>query len=131
LLHKYCEAHKDNADLAPMLTRLAELNKEWGDLTMQIGAGAMENADEVGAASVDYLMYSGYIILAWFWAQMAELAQRKLAAGEGDADFYTAKVQTAKFYYDRILPRTLAHAAAIRAGAASTMDITEENIYLG
>jgi alkylation response protein AidB-like acyl-CoA dehydrogenase len=131
VLHKYCEQHKDNPEMAGMIGRLAELNREWGDLTMEIGAGAMKNADEVGAASVDYLMYSGYVLLAWFWAQMAELAQRKLAAGEGDASFYTAKVQTARFYYERILPRTLAHAAAMRAGSASTMEISEENMYLG
>ncbi len=131
VLHKYCEQHKDNPEMAGMIGRLAELNKEWGELTMEIGAGAMKNADEVGAASVDYLMYSGYVLLAWFWAQMAQLAQRKLAAGEGDANFYTAKVQTARFYYERILPRTLAHAAAMRAGAESTMAISEENMYLG
>ena len=76
-------------------------------------------------------MYSGYIVLAWFWAQMAEVAQRKLDAGEGDANFYTAKVQTARFYYDRILPRTLSHREAIKAGADSTMAMAEENFYLG
>jgi alkylation response protein AidB-like acyl-CoA dehydrogenase len=130
VLHNYCEQHKDNAGIADMIKRLAELNKEWGDLTMVIGAGAMENPDEVGAASVDYLMYSGYVVLAWFWAQMAEVAQRKLDAGEGDANFYTAKLQTARFYYDRILPRTLTHAAGITAGAESTMAMTAENFYI-
>ena len=130
VLHKYCEQQKDNAAIADMVKRLAQLNKEWGDLTMVIGAGAMEDPDEVGAASVDYLMYSGYVVLAWFWAQMAEVAQRKLDAGEGDANFYTAKLQTARFYYDRILPRTLAHAAGITAGAESTMAMTAENFYI-
>ncbi len=131
VLHRYCEAQKDNTAIADMIARLSELNQEWGELTMVIGAGAMENPDEVGAASVDYLMYSGYIVLAWFWVQMAEVAQRKLDAGEGDANFYTAKVQTARFYYDRILPRTLSHRAAIKAGAESTMAMAEENFYLG
>jgi alkylation response protein AidB-like acyl-CoA dehydrogenase len=130
VLHNYCEQHKDNAGIADMIKRLAELNKEWGDLTMVIGVGAMEDPDEVGAASVDYLMYSGYVVLAWFWAQMAEVAQRKLDAGEGDANFYTAKLQTARFYYDRILPRTLTHAAGITAGAESTMAMTAENFYI-
>jgi hypothetical protein len=131
VVHKYCEQHKDNTAVASMIARLAELNNEWRDLTIFIGAGAMENPDEVGAASVDYLMYSGYTVLAWFWARMAETAQRKLDAGEGDANFYTAKLQTARFYYERILPRTLAHAAAIRAGAESTMAMSEENFYHG
>ncbi len=37
---------------------LATLNKEWGDLTMQIGMKAMQNPDEVGGAAVDYLHFS-------------------------------------------------------------------------
>ncbi len=131
VVNKYCKSQQDNAGVADMVTRLQELLEEWGELTMVIGAGAMENPDEAGAASVDYLMYSGYIVLAWFWLQMAEVSQRKLAAGEGDARLYTAKVQTAQFYFDRVLPRTLSHAASIRAGAASTMAMEAENFYLG
>jgi hypothetical protein len=45
----------------------------------------MANYDEAGAAAVDYLMYSGYVTLAYLWALMAQVAQQKLAAGEGDA----------------------------------------------
>ncbi|MER1151581.1 acyl-CoA dehydrogenase C-terminal domain-containing protein, partial [Pseudomonas aeruginosa] len=48
-----------------------QLNKEWGDLTMKVGMAAMKDREEVGAASVDYLMYSGYACLAYFWADMA------------------------------------------------------------
>lgn len=132
VVHKYCEANKANADIAEQVEVLARLNKEWGELTQLLGERAMKNADEVGAASVDYLMYSGYIVLAWFWAQMAEVAAKKLAAGEGDAAFYRAKIQTAQFYYARILaPRAAGHAAGIRAGAATLMDISEEGMYLG
>jgi len=60
---------------------------------------------EIGAASVDYLMLSGYTIFAYLWARMADVAQQKLAAGEGDKAFYQAKVHTARFYYQRMLPR--------------------------
>ena len=131
VLHHYCQAHKDDPNLADMVGRLAQLNEEWGELTMTVGAAAMQNPEEVGAASVDYLMYSGYVVLAWFWVQMAEVAHRKLAEGQGDESFYAAKLQTARFYYERVLPRTLAHAAAVRAGAASVMDMPAESFYLG
>ena len=45
---------------------------------MEIGEAAMENPDEAGAAAVDYLMYSGYVTLAYFWARMAVIARRRL-----------------------------------------------------
>ncbi|WP_197475284.1 acyl-CoA dehydrogenase C-terminal domain-containing protein, partial [Oleiphilus sp. HI0079] len=99
----------------------------WGDITMKVGMTAMQNRDEVGAASVDFLMYSGYVCLAYFWAQMVKVAQEKLASGTTETGFYTAKVQTAKFYYDRILPRTAAHAQMVLAGGESIMAIDEEN----
>ena len=48
---------------------------------MKVGMAAMKDREEVGAASVDYLMYSGYACLAYFWADIARLAAEKLAAG--------------------------------------------------
>jgi hypothetical protein len=106
---------------------LVKLNKEWGDITMKVGMTAMQNRDEVGAASVDFLMYSGYISLAYFWAMMVKVAQEKLAAGTSEEAFYTAKIQTAQFYFDRILPRTAGHAQMIAAGGESMMAMKEEN----
>jgi hypothetical protein len=77
---------------------------------------AMQNPDEVGAAAVDYLYFSGYVTLAYLWASMAKLAQDKLAAGTTEAAFYKAKVQTAQFYFKKILPRTKGHVDAIDGG---------------
>ena len=85
----------------------------------------------VGAASVDYVMYSGYACLAYFWADMARLAAEKLAAGTSDEAFYRAKIQTARFYFQRILPRTRAHVATMLSGAANLMDMKEEDFDLG
>ncbi|MFP6655671.1 MAG: acyl-CoA dehydrogenase C-terminal domain-containing protein, partial [Myxococcota bacterium] len=53
-------------------------------------------------------------------------ASKKLAAGIGDAAFYEAKIETARFYYARILPRATAHAEAALAGAETVMSIPEE-----
>jgi hypothetical protein len=79
---------------------------------------------------VDYLMFSGYACLAYFWADMARLATEKLAAGTPDEAFYRAKVQTARFYFQRILPRTRTHVAAILSGAGNLMDMKEEDFGL-
>ena len=127
LVHTFCKENADNEGLAAFVEPLAKLNKEWGDITMKIGMNAMKNRDEVGGASVDYLMFSGYTCLAYFWAQMASVAQQKLAEGTSEEAFYKTKLQTAQFYYDRILPRTLAHAQMISAGSESMMAVEEDN----
>ncbi len=93
---------------------------------MKIGERAMENAEEVGAASVDYTMYSGYIVLGLMWAQMAKLALEKIAAGKDSDGFYAAKVATARFYFTRILPRAGVHYAAALAGADTVMALAED-----
>jgi len=94
-------------------------------LTLKIGEAAMQNPDEAGAAAVDYLMYSGYITLAYFWAQMAAVAVKKLEEGTGEKEFYEAKVHTARFYFERLLPRTLAHRESILSGSDNLMEMEE------
>ena len=71
-------------------------------------------------------MYSGYVVLAYFWAQMAVVATNKIKAGEGDTAFYEAKLHTARFYFDRLLPRTAMHKAALLSGADNLMAMPEE-----
>ncbi|MFO1373969.1 MAG: acyl-CoA dehydrogenase C-terminal domain-containing protein [Agitococcus sp.] len=126
IIHKFCQANEGNADMAQFVNPLAQLNKEWGDVTMRIGMKAMANYDEAGAAAVDYLMYSGYVTLAYLWALMAQTAQQKLAAGEGDAAFYKSKVQAAQFYFKKILPRTRTHVEVIDGGAETLMQMTAD-----
>ena len=127
LVHNFCKENAEDADMKEFVEPLAKLNKEWGDLTMKIGMTSMQNRDEVGSASVDYLMYSGYVTLAYLWAQMAKVAKTNLASGTTEEDFYGAKVKTARFYFQRILPRTASHAATMVAGADSLMDLDEEH----
>jgi alkylation response protein AidB-like acyl-CoA dehydrogenase len=131
IVHKFCQAHESKEDLKEFIEPLTKLNKEWAEVTLKIGMAAMKDREEVGAASVDYLMYSGYACLAYFWADMARVATEKIAAEEGDQAFYKAKLQTARFYYARILPRTRSHVAAMLSGASSLMDMAEENFSLG
>jgi hypothetical protein len=85
----------------------------------------MENPDAAGAAAVDYLMYSGYVTMAYFWARMAVLARQKIAEADGDVSFYEAKLMTAQFYFERILPRTRAHKKSLLAGPESIMQMPE------
>jgi len=127
MIHTFCKEEADNEELSMYTSKLNELNKEWGNLTTQIGMAAMKDRDEVGSASVDYLMYSGYVTLAYMWAIIARVAQQKLAEGTTEEDFYKAKLVTARFYFTRILPRTLTHANTMVAGADTLMDLDAEH----
>jgi len=108
----FCQQHSVDEALRPYIAPLAIATRNWSDLTLKLAARVQANPEELGAAAVDYLYYSGYVALAYMWA-------RSLAAittGTQSAAFKQAKHDTAKFYFARILPRTLTHQAAIEAG---------------
>jgi alkylation response protein AidB-like acyl-CoA dehydrogenase len=113
----FCAANEGDPDLAADVATLRAKCREWEELTTGILGSAASNPDELGAAAFDYLFYSGYVVLAYWWLR-ASVAAR--ASGRSAA-FRDAKRETARFYFARILPRTLAHAAAIRAGATPLM----------
>jgi len=127
IIHKFCEANAGNDAMKQFVEPLAAINKEWGDITTRIGMKAMGNPDEVGAAAVDYLYFSGYATLAYLWARMALVAQEKLAGDTTEQAFYEAKVKTAQFYFAKLLPRTRAHVARIDTGVETlmTMDVDQ------
>jgi alkylation response protein AidB-like acyl-CoA dehydrogenase len=119
MIEEFCVANEDNAAVAEFIVPLRAKAAEWLQLTMAVGQRAVADADEVGAAAYDYLFYSGYVTLAYWWARSVVAAE---ASVQSQA-FKDAKRETARFYFARILPRTLAHAAAIGSGAASLMSL--------
>ena len=117
MIQKFCESNATNAAMIEFILPLAEVTKQWGELTMEIGRKSTSNAEEVGAAAVDYLYYSGYVALAYWWARAVAAAE----AGTHPAQFKTMKRETARFYFARILPRIHGHAAAMRSGAGNLL----------
>jgi 3-(methylsulfanyl)propanoyl-CoA dehydrogenase len=125
----FCTQNITDDKMSEFIKPMITIAPNWQKMTQEIGMKAMQNPDEIGAASVDYLMYSGYLTLAYFWAKMAKVAFDKLDQGTEDKAFYEAKIKTARFYFARILPRTQGHAACIENGAGSMMahDVEEFN----
>ena len=122
----FCVANAGDKTMQEFIQPIIILSGDWQKMTETVGLKAMKNPDEIGAASVDYLMYSGYLTLAYFWAKMAKVAQDKLAAGDDDQAFYQAKIKTARFYFQRILPRANGHAACVANGGDSMMALESE-----
>lgn len=120
IIHLFCKQEQDKPEMAEFIVPLAEHNKEWGELAMHVGLAAMENPEEVGAASVDFLMYSGYVTLAYFWALAA---QKALANSDSSDPIYSSKLKSARFYFQRILPRTDSLAVMVKSGADNLLSM--------
>jgi len=125
-ISKFCVENSKDVAMLEFIQPMMTFGADWQKITEIIAQKALKNPDEIGAASVDYLMYSGYLTLAYFWAKMARVAQQKLAEGSTEQAFYQAKITTARFYFQRILPRAVGHAACLNNGAESMMALAED-----
>ena len=97
------------------------LGDQMTKFTTEIGFKGFQNPDEVGAAAVDYLRVAGHLVFGYFWARMAQVALREIAAGNTDP-FYLAKLQTARFYFAKLFPETATLMRTARAGSKVLMD---------
>ena len=101
----------EEAAASPHGDALRSVAVEWEALTRSLGADAMKDQTVVGSSAFDYLMYSGYAVMAVVWSRMARFA--------GNDDFGLGKRQTCQFFFDRLLPRAEGHRRAIENRGAS------------
>lgn len=128
----FCKEHaRINSPVRHQIKKLSELNKTWMKLSRKIGMTAMKDRQIVGSASVDYLMFSGYVCLAYFFAMSSVAADKGLAANNDDEAFYTAKLQTAEFYFRRLLPRTMSLAKTMLDDPAVLLQMDADHFRTG
>jgi len=111
------------------------LLKALGDLNGIIGVlvghamASQEKSEEiykVGLNTSRALMAVGDIIISWLLLRQADIAAEKLAAGAGkDADFYTGKIASAKFFVTTVLPHITADRKIVEGTDSSIMEIPE------
>jgi alkylation response protein AidB-like acyl-CoA dehydrogenase len=121
LVAKLVEEEGVNEKMAEFINPVAMLGEQFVKFTTEIGFKGSQNADEVGAAAVDYLRVAGHFVFGYLFARMAQVALREIAAGNQD-EFYVAKLQTARFYFARLFPETFTLMRTARAGTRSLMD---------
>jgi alkylation response protein AidB-like acyl-CoA dehydrogenase len=121
LIGKLVEEEGVNEQMAEFVTPIAILGDQMTKFTTEIGFKGFQNPDEVGAAAVDYLRVAGHMVFGYFWARMAQVALREIAAGNTD-QFYLAKVQTARFYFAKLFPETATLMRTARNGSKVLMD---------
>ena len=77
LVAEFVEEEGINEAMQEFVNPLADLGDKVTKLTTELGMKAFGNADEVGAAAVDYLRVCGHLVFAYFWARMAKVALAK------------------------------------------------------
>ncbi|MEO8277037.1 MAG: acyl-CoA dehydrogenase C-terminal domain-containing protein [Thermoanaerobaculia bacterium] len=132
-VQEFLEAEAANTELAEFVGPVAKAFERLQRATGWITQESLKNPDEAGAASTDYLHLFGYVSLGFLWARMAKVALSALSPegsrgkGKEELAFYTAKVATARFYMQRLLPRSGSHFAALMAGGSSLMNFPDES----
>jgi alkylation response protein AidB-like acyl-CoA dehydrogenase len=123
LVQDFIEEEGVKEEMQEFINPLADLGEKVTKLTMELGMKAMGNQDEVGGAAVDYLRVCGHLVFAYFFARMARIALDKQNSGD---PFYTAKLHTARFYFQRLLPETAFAIRSARSGVANLLAMPEQ-----
>lgn len=89
--------------------------------TMWLAQHGMQNPNDAGAGAVDYLRLMGIVVTGWMWARMAKVAQAKLEAGTGNKAFYEAKLVSARYWMERMIPECPMLFERIQAGSETIM----------
>ncbi|MFB2764769.1 acyl-CoA dehydrogenase C-terminal domain-containing protein [Marinobacter shengliensis] len=125
----FARKHLTNKQLRPMAIELLKLTAQWNLLTVRVMLAARKDRDVVSAAAHDFLMYSGYVTMAYMWLRQSAVAADKLENGGDESDaFYQTKLATAEFYYERLLPRAQAHATSMLSPTRNLMQVEPDNM---
>jgi alkylation response protein AidB-like acyl-CoA dehydrogenase len=101
--------------------------KKWRMMTLVVGANAMKDMDNVAAAAEDFLMYSGLIVLGYYWLRMGIVASQQIKAGKDTDGFYQSKLDTCDFYFSRVFPRSDSHCQVMMQPAGIVMKSKQES----
>ncbi|MEZ5708648.1 MAG: acyl-CoA dehydrogenase C-terminal domain-containing protein [Blastomonas sp.] len=126
LVDQECADAKANEALADFASRLEKANGELKAATMWFMQNGMANPNNIGAGAHSYMHIMGIVALGLMWLRMATAADAALKAGTGNAKFYEAKLVTARFFAERIMPDAGALRRKIEAGSDAVMALDPE-----
>ena len=125
-VQSYLKERTNNDALNPYLKPLGQSLAHLQEASMWFMQNAMAKPDNAGAGSYDYMHLFGLVALGYMWCKIAEAAITKLPKANGSAASLNAKLVTARFFMDRMLPETATRLARIKSGAASTMELADD-----
>jgi alkylation response protein AidB-like acyl-CoA dehydrogenase len=119
-------ANSKNSDVQALRTRLAAGAQAVSDSVDFILSAASKDPNAAFAGAVPFLKLMGIVAGGWQMARAALVAEKKIAAQQGDQSFYTAKIATARFFADHVLSQAPGLSATVSQGAASVMALSDE-----
>lgn len=130
----YIQSQKNNESMQEFVKPLESALSDLTEISELLIAKSTSDMNEIGAAANDYLHVFGYTAMAFIWAKMAEVSLNKLTDSEQatdeqseyGSDFYQSKLQTARYYYARLLPRRLSLLATIKSGSETLFAIDDD-----
>ena len=114
---------KGDPKLAGVAEALEKASGQLGAATMWLMQNAMQNLENAGAGAVHYMHILGIVATGLMWLRMAKAAAKLLESGEGDTRYLEAKLITARFFAERVMPDAGALRRKIEGGADSLMAI--------
>ena len=117
-------AGSDNLDFPAIRENLAAGIQALEQATQWILQTVGRDPDAALGASVNYMMLTGYVCGGWQMARAALAARARLTV-DADEYFYRAKIATARFYAEQILPKANALLAAVKSGASTALALEE------
>lgn len=123
-IDEFLAEHGENDQLPEFMEGLKTAKDKLTQGTMWLMQNGMQNPDNAGAGSVDYMHMLGLATFAYMWAKMALTAQAAIDGGSNDP-FYTNKLITGRYFVLRMLPMLDAHLAKIKTGAEPVMALDE------
>jgi alkylation response protein AidB-like acyl-CoA dehydrogenase len=125
ILEDFVAEHGEQKDLDEFIEPLSGAVAGLENATRWLAKARIDDKEEIGAASYDYLRLMALVSFGYMWARAAAVAKSKV---EGDnTGFYQAKLTTARFFMKRLLPQTTALLATLRAGSRSLMELPAES----
>ncbi|HZS80612.1 MAG TPA: acyl-CoA dehydrogenase, partial [Herbaspirillum sp.] len=113
-------------DLQAIGKRLVDGSRALEEVVDYVVTGIRSDIKAVFSGSVPYLKLAGVVLGGWQMARAALVAVGRLRAGEGDAQFYEAKIATARFYADHVLTQASSLRTSIVEGSAGVLALTED-----
>jgi len=121
-----CQENAADETLKPFVTPLQGALGHLQQASLWFMQNAMAKPDNAGAGAYDYMHLFGLVAMGYMWAKIAKAAQARKAQGDGVADRMDAKLVTARFYMERMLPETGAQLARISSGSDAVMALPAE-----
>jgi alkylation response protein AidB-like acyl-CoA dehydrogenase len=120
---EFIEENRDNPEMAEFTKPLYQNIKHLQNATLWMAKSGLVNPNDSASGATEYLRLFALSVMAFVWARQAKIALEKLQSGEGaqSNEFYEEKLDTARFFMQRVLPDSVSLLLKITNGGSSIM----------